>query len=300
MLPIMRTILAGGTGFLGRALHTRLRGRTHDVTVLTRRAPANPAQVPWTPDGSAGAWAAVFDGADVVVNLCGEGIADARWSEARKQALRDSRVLSTRSVVAAIRAASRPPALLVNASGIGYYGDRGSELVTESTPAGNDFLARLCVEWEEEAHQAAPHARVATIRSGLVLDDSGGALKRMLLPFRLGVGGRLGSGQQFFPWIHLDDWVGLVVSILEARDASGPFNVTSPQPVTNAEFTRALGRALNRPAVIPVPSLGLRLALGELADSLLTGQRAIPARAQQMGFQFTFTTIDQALRNLLT
>jgi uncharacterized protein (TIGR01777 family) len=300
MLQNMRIVLGGGTGFLGRALHARLRARSHDVAVLTRHVPKDSTQVQWDPNGTAGPWATTVNGADAVVNLSGEGIADARWTEARKKALRDSRVLSTRSIVAGIRAASRPPALLVNASGIGYYGDRGNELVTENTPAGNDFLARLCVDWEHEAQQATPHARVATIRSGLVLHDSGGALKRMLLPFRAGVGGRLGSGQQYFPWIHLDDWLDFVVAILEPRDATGPFNVTSPRPVTNAEFTHALGRALHRPAVIPVPAFALRLALGELADSLLTGQRAITARATQIGFHFRFATIDAALKSLLT
>jgi uncharacterized protein (TIGR01777 family) len=300
MLQHMRIVLGGGTGFLGRALHTRLRAQAHDVTVLTRHPPAQPTQVQWDPNGTAGPWATAFNDADAVVNLAGEGIADARWTEKRKRALRDSRVLSTRSIVAALRTASRPPALLVNASGIGYYGDRGCELVTERTAAGDDVLARLCVDWEQEAQKASPDARVAMVRSGLVLHHSGGALKRMLLPFRAGIGGRLGSGRQYFPWIHLDDWLNLVVAILDAGDATGPFNVTSPEPVTNAEFTRALGRALHRPAMLPVPSFALRLALGELADSLLTGQRAIPARAQQIGFQFRFRTIDEALQNLLT
>ncbi|HUE86034.1 MAG TPA: TIGR01777 family oxidoreductase [Vicinamibacterales bacterium] len=293
----MRIVIAGGTGFLGRALQGRLRHLGHTVTTLTRR-PRTRDQEQWTPDGGTGPWAAALDGADAVVNLAGEGIADARWTAARKDALRSSRVLSTRSIVAAIRGAATPPVLL-NASGIGYYGDRGTEIVTEDTAAGTDFLADLCVEWEREAGQAAPHTRVVCLRNGLVMHPSGGALQKMLLPFRLGAGGRLGSGAQYLPWIHLDDWLDLIVRLMTTADARGAFNVTAPEPATNAEFTRALGRALRRPAVIPVPAFALRLALGELADTLLTGQRAVPARATNMGFPFRFNEIDPALRDLL-
>lgn len=253
----------------------------------------------WDPNGGAGPWAHVVDGADAIVNLAGEGIADRRWTAARKLALRNSRVLATRSIVAAMDSAERRPQVLVNASGIGYYGDCGADVVTENTPAGNDFLAAVCTAWEDAATRLVPRTRVALVRSGLVLHPSGGALARMLLPFRLGIGGRLGSGRQYLSWIHLDDWVSLVVWAMTNPAAAGPFNSTSPSPVTNAAFTRALGRALHRPTVLPVPAFGLRLAFGELADTLLTGQRAIPARAQQLGFQFRFGEIDSALRALL-
>jgi uncharacterized protein (TIGR01777 family) len=182
---------------------------------------------------------------------------------------------------------------------VGYYGDRGAELVTEDTPAGRDFLAGLCVEWEREAWQAAAHTRVVVLRNGLVMHPSGGALKKMLLPFRLGAGGPLGPGTQYLPWIHLLDWVELITWLIQQPAASGPFNVTAPLPATNAEFTRALGRAVNRPAFIPVPAFALRLALGELADTLLTGQRATPARATESGFAFRFKEIDSALNDLL-
>lgn len=296
----MRLVLAGGTGFLGRALRARVNGLGHQVLVLTRRPrPGSADEVAWEPDGRAGAWASVLDAADAVINLAGEGIADARWTDARKAALQKSRVAATRSIVAAIRSVAKPPAVLVNASGIGYYGDRGDALVTEATPAGNDFLANLCVAWEREAEQASPLTRVAIVRSGLVLHPSGGALKRMLLPFRMGIGGRLGSGGQYLPWIHLEDWVDFVVWLLDTADARGAFNGTAPQPITNAGFTRALGRALHRPTMIPVPAFALKLALGEVADSLLTGQRAIPARAQEMGFSFRYAQIDAALGQLL-
>jgi uncharacterized protein (TIGR01777 family) len=293
----MRIVIAGGTGFLGQALRDHLQRLGHSAVVLTRK-PQTSTQVAWTPDSTSGPWAATLDGADAVVNLSGEGIADARWNAARKAALRSSRVLPTRSLVTAIRGLARPPALL-NASGVGYYGDRGAELVTEDTSAGDDFLAGLCVEWEREAEQAAAHTRVVVLRNGLVMHPSGGALKKMLLPFRLGAGGPLGPGTQYLPWIHLADWVEMITWLIQQPDARGPFNVTAPSPATNADFTRALARAVNRPAVIPVPAFALRLALGELADTLLTGQRAIPARATTSGFSFRFSEIGSALNNLL-
>ena len=250
------------------------------------------------PDGTAGDWAGVLDGVDAVVNLAGAGIADRRWSAGRKREIESSRLLATRSLVAAIQLASRPPQVLVSASGVGYYGPRGGEIVTESTTPGRDFLAAVCIAWEREAEKASSLARVATVRTGLVLDAEGGALARMLLPFRFGVGGRLGSGAQFMPWIHRDDWVRLVRWMIAEPDARGPFNATAPNPVANAEFSRALGRALHRPAVLPVPAIALRVALGEMADLLLAGQRAIPAKAMEMGFRFRFTTLDEALADL--
>jgi uncharacterized protein (TIGR01777 family) len=293
----MRVVIAGGSGFLGQALQDHLRRSGHTTTVLTRTRRAS-NDVAWTPDGTAGSWAAALDGAEAVVNLSGEGIAEARWSAPRKSALRNSRLLSTRSIVTAIGGLATPPTLL-NASGVGYYGDRGGELVTEETPAGHDFLANLCVEWEAAAEQAAVFTRVVLLRNGLVMHPSGGALKKMLLPFRLGAGGPLGSGAQYLPWIHLGDWVEMVAWLIQQPAARGAFNVTAPSPATNADFTRALGRAVNRPAFIPVPAFALRVALGELADTLLTGQRAVPARATAAGFAFRFAEIKPALRDLL-
>jgi uncharacterized protein (TIGR01777 family) len=296
----MRIVLAGGTGLLGRALHGRLHTAGHQVLVLTRQPqPGQTHQRPWKPDGTAGPWAEALAGADAVVNLVGEGIADARWTVTRKAALRSSRLLATRSLVAAIREVPERPAAFVSASAVGYYGAHGDEVVTETTPPGADFLATLGVEWEREAEDASSLTRLALLRTGLVMDRSGGALGKMLLPFRLGIGGRLGSGTQYMPWIHWADWVSLVVWIIETREARGAFNLTAPTPVNNAEFTRTLARTLNRPALIPVPGFALRLALGELATALLTGQRAIPARAQQMGFTFRFDELEPALRDLL-
>jgi uncharacterized protein (TIGR01777 family) len=294
----MKVMVAGGTGFLGSALQARLREAKYDVWVLSRRgAAANSIQ--WQPDGTAGPWAAALDGADAVINLAGAGIADARWTTARKELLYTSRILSTRSIVKALREVGRPPSVLISASGVGYYGDRGNELVTEDSGPGTDFLAQLCVEWEREAEAAAGVTRVVILRNGLVMDPSGGALAKMLLPFRLGLGGPLGSGTQYMPWIHIEDWLALLVHLMTAAGLSGPFNITAPVPATNVEFTRALGRTVHRPAMLPVPGFALRIALGELATTLLGGQRAVPRRAEQSGFSFRFPEVETALRALL-
>ena len=302
----MTIVVAGGSGFLGGALVSHLAAAGHRVVTLTRRPrPGQPDDLAWAPDGSAGPWAAALDKAGAVINLAGEGIADRRWTAAQKARLRDSRLLAVRSLAAAIRSCATPPAAFIGGSAMGYYGPHGDEPVTEDTPPGTDFLGRLCVEWERESNAVASAAtRVALLRTGLALHPHGGALGKMLLPFKLGAGGRLGSGRQFMPWIHRDDWVRLaawiVERILETGDAAGPFNLTAPVPVTNADFTRALGRALHRPAFLPVPGFALEVALGEMAEALLlTGARVIPARAEQMGFQFKFREIDAALADLV-
>ncbi len=296
----MRVILAGGSGFLGRALQRRLRDSGASVAVLTRQPrPGVADDIAWTPDGSAGPWARSLEGADAIVNLSGAGIADQRWTAARKQELISSRILSTRSLVAAISTLSAPPAVFVAGSAVGYYGARGDEVIAETEPPGAGFLAALCVDWEREAEPASSLTRLVILRTAPALHPDGGALAAMLLPFRLGVGGRLGSGTQYMPWIHLDDWTGLVESLIGDDRARGAFNVTAPQPVTNAAFTRALGEALNRPTIMPMPGFALRALLGELADSLLTGQRAVPARADALGFRFRFPALDAALADLL-
>ena len=301
----MTIVIAGGTGFLGRALAARLAGAGHDVLVLTRGAASTPTPprvraVAWAPDGQAGPWSAAIDAADAVVNLAGESIAEHRWSAAHKRRVLESRLDATRSLTAAIRAAARPPAVFVSGSAVGYYGPRGDEIVTEDTPPGSDFLARVAVQWEAEAAGAAgTRTRVVCIRTGLVLGAEGGALPRMLLPFRLGAGGPLGSGRQYWPWIHRDDWTALVEWAIGAAGATGAVNATAPNPVTNREFARALGRALHRPAFVPAPAFALRLALGEMADALLlSGQRAVPARAERLGFSFRYPTVDAALAGI--
>jgi hypothetical protein len=275
----------------------------HDIVVLTRRASAggNLNTVRWAPDGGVGEWARTIDGADAVVNLAGEPIAGRRWTRAQKQRILDSRVLATRSLAAAIAGAARPPRVLVSGSGVGYYGPRGDEIVTEETGPGSDFLARVCQAWESEA-LAAERAgtSVALVRTGLVLARDGGALREIMRPFTFFVGGALGSGRQYMPWIHRDDWVGIVRMLLLSPSARGAFNATGPSPAANEAFTRALARAMQRPALMRAPAFALKLALGEMAESLLlTGQRAVPARAVAMGYRFKHATIDEALAAIL-
>jgi uncharacterized protein (TIGR01777 family) len=272
--------------------------------VLSRSAAATSSAariVGWTPNGQSGAWAREIDGADAVVNLAGESIAGRRWSIPQKQRILDSRILATRSLVEAIRRAERPPATFVSGSAVGYYGPHGAELLPESAGPGSDFLAGVCVQWEQEAARGATaRTRLVVVRTGLVLDARGGALPRMLLPFKLGLGGPLGSGRQYWPWIHHHDWTALVRWTLATPSVSGPINATAPSPVTNADFTRALGRALRRPTVLPAPAFGLRILLGEMADALLlSGQRAVPTKAEQAGFQFEYERVDEALDEIL-
>ena len=302
--PNMRIVITGGTGFLGRPLANALVDAGHSVTILTRGASRVDVQarqairtVPWTPDGSTGTWASEFDSADAVVNLAGESIAARRWTAAQKERILESRRLATRSVVAAIARASRPPSLLLNGSAVGYYGPCGDEVVTETTPAGNDFLAHVCEVWEKEAEAAASdRTRVVRLRTGLVLEKDGGALPQMLTPFKFGAGGPVGSGRQYWPWIHRADWVALVRWIIETPAVAGAVNASAPNPVTNADFARSLGRALHRPALMPAPGFALRLLLGEMADGLLlSGQRAVPRHAEQGGFTFRYRQVDEAL-----
>ena len=294
----MTIVIAGGSGFLGQKLAKKLESGGSTVLTLTRK-PHGPGQIQWNPDGSAGTLTRNLEGVTAVVNLAGEGIADKRWTVARKEALRSSRVLSTRTLVRAIAECSHPPRVFVSGSAVGYYGPHGDEPVIESTPAGSDFLARLCVEWEQEARAAESRVgRVVIVRSGLALDPKQGALAKMLLPFKLGLGATLGSGEQYMPWIHVDDWVALVETLIKDDRAAGAFNLTAPEPVTNRVFTRTLGRVLNRPALFVAPAFVLQTALGELASALLTGQRVLPACAEQLGFRFSFRSLEPALRSL--
>jgi uncharacterized protein (TIGR01777 family) len=306
----MRLIIAGGSGFLGRALADTLAAAGHHVQILTRQSAATARaasaraheRIAWTPDGTAsGPWASACSGADLIVNLAGESIAAGRWTAARKAMLRDSRVLPTRSLAQAIARAAKPPSALVSASAIGYYGDRSGETLTEDSGPGQDFLADLGVEWEREALAAeATGTRVVLLRTGIVLDPREGALAKMVPPFRLFAGGPFGSGRQYMSWIHRDDWVSLAKWAIETAAARGPLNLTAPGPVTNAEFARALGRVLRRPAIIPAPRFALELMLGEMAGPLLFhSQRVLPAKALASGFRFAHPDLDEALANLL-
>lgn len=298
----MKIVIAGGSGFLGEALLTSFSREGHHVAILTRGAGGvSPTPrvrlVQWAANGGSGPWASEIDGADAVINLAGESIAAKRWSDAHKQRIEDSRLRATRSLVGAINAATSPPPVFISGSAVGYYGPHGDDAVTEDTPAGLDFLARVCVKWEaESARASSSRVRVIALRTGLVLDRVGGALPRMLLPFKLFAGGRVGSGRQYWPWIHLDDWVELVRWAIVTPGLTGPVNATAPNPVTNADFAHFLGHAMSRPAFLPAPAFALRLLLGEMADALLlSGQRALPAKAQGLWFTFRYPHLDGAL-----
>ena len=296
----MRIIVAGGSGFLGRALVDACRRGGDDVKVLTRH-PRGDDDVRWTPGSGAHAWTTTLERSDAVVNLSGEGIADQPWTEARKRAILDSRVAATRALADAVRGCAHPPRVFLSASGIGFYGTRADGPVTEDSPAGSDFLARVCQAWEKETEGAAGVSRIVLLRTALVLARDGGALPRMAMPFRFFVGGRLGSGRQYLSWIHLADWVGMVRWALSTAAVAGPLNVAAPSPVTNAEFTRELAAVMRRPALFPVPALALRIILGrEMADTmLLEGQQALPVKAQRLGYQFRFMELGRALQEVI-
>jgi uncharacterized protein (TIGR01777 family) len=293
-----KIIVAGGTGLLGTALVGALQDDRHMVVVLTRR-PTRDNEVRWSPQYAEGLWTSALDNAHAVINLAGASIAGGRWTTARKAAIRDSRIQATGALVKAIAALGQPPPIFISSSAVGYYGSRGDEPVTETTAPGSDFLAHVCRDWEAAASQLSPAARVVLLRSGVVLARHGGALPQMALPFKLFAGGPAGSGRQFMSWIHLHDWVATVKWALASQHIAGPLNVTAPEPVTNEDFSRSLGRVLGRPAWLKAPSFALRLMLGEMADALiLGGQRVLPAVAQQHGFAFQYPTLESALRQI--
>jgi uncharacterized protein (TIGR01777 family) len=294
----MTIVIAGGSGFLGTALAAAWRREGHRVIVLTRQ-PRRDGDVAWTPDGTDRGWTAVMAGTDAVVNLAGEGIADKRWTAARKTAILESRIRATRAIVTAIKAARPAPTTLISSSAVGIYGTRGDEPLTEDSAPGSDFLADVCGAWEAEATSVAPLTRVVLLRTGVVLAKDAGALPQMARPFRFFAGGPLGPGRQYLSWIHLADWTAMVQWALATPAVIGPLNLTAPVPVTNDEFTGALGRAMRRPATMRTPSFALRLALGEMADALLLGgQRVLPAKAQRLGFEFQYGTLEAALGHI--
>ena len=300
----MNVTLTGATGLIGTKLVRALRDRGDAVTVLSRSpdkagAALGVDAVAWDPLAGP-APAAALAGRDAVVHLAGEPVAQ-RWNAEVKQAIRDSRETGTRNLVEGLRAVGAGgPAVLVSSSAVGYYGRHGDEPVPESMPAGDDFLAGVCVVWEREAQRASElGVRTVTIRTGVVLDASGGALKTMLPPFRMGVGGPVAGGRQYLPWIHVDDLVGLYLTALDDPSWSGAYNGSAPEPVTNKEFSRALGHALHRPAIAPVPAFALRLRYGDMADIVTEGQRAVPERALAGGYAFQHPDLAEALADTL-
>ncbi|MEZ5402087.1 MAG: TIGR01777 family oxidoreductase [Bryobacteraceae bacterium] len=298
----MRIILTGATGFIGSRLVPMLEGAGHSTRILGR------SPRPGLPQGSGfSIWdpakgpppREALDGCDAVIHLAGEPVAQ-RWSPEIKRRIRSSRIDVTGQLVEALSELSAKPKVLVCASAVGCYGDRGDEVLTESSSAGKGFLAGVCVEWERAANAAAGLGlRVVLLRTGIVLGRGGGALERMLPPFRVGLGGKLGSGKQWMPWIHLDDLCAMIHFAVERPEVQGPLNGTAPNPVRNEEFTRALGRALQRPALIPVPEFAIRLLYGEMAQIMFASQRAVPRAALAAGFEFRFPELFGALKDVL-
>lgn len=300
----MKVTVTGATGLIGSRLVARLRERGDDVTVLSRtpdrarEALGDVQAISWNL-ASEPAPARALAGRDAVVHLAGENVAQ-RWSEDAKRAIRESRVTGTRNLVAGLREAEPRPRVLVSSSAIGYYGPHGDERVDESTAPGDDFLARVCIEWEREANAASELGlRVVRVRTGVVLDRNGGALKTMLLPFKAGIGGPVAGGDHYMPWIHIHDVVRIYLAALDGDAWDGAVNASAPEPATNKEFSRALGRALHRPAIAPVPSLALKLLYGDMAQIVVTGQRAVPARTLELGYDFTHPDLDEALNAAL-
>lgn len=296
----MHVVVAGGSGFIGKALIEELQAAGHRVSVLTRGDTA--AQRGLGSGVAASAWSELphaLRGVDAVVNLAGESIAGGRWTPARKQRILESRLRTTQALVEAMTKVEPRPRVLVTASAVGYYGDRATP-VDESAAPGSDFLAGVCSQWEAAAQQADElGVRVVRLRIGVVLGKGGGALPRMLLPFKLFAGGPVGSGRQGFPWVHLADVVGLIRWALETPHVAGALNAVAPVQQNGAEFARALGQVMGRPSWLPVPGFALRAGLGEMADLLLTGQFVVPAVAQRLGYRFRFPEVAAALRNVL-
>jgi uncharacterized protein len=296
----MRVVVTGSTGLIGSALVANLRADSHDVQRLVRRAPQSQDETQWHPS-SGHLDPQVIDGADAVVHLAGAGIGDHRWTDDYKREIRESRVTGTTAVATAAAAASRPPRVLLSASAVGYYGDTGDSVADENTPSGRGFLASVVRDWETATGPAAEAGvRVVTIRTGLALSRDGGLLGQLLPLFRFGLGGRLGSGRQWMSWISIADHIAALRYLLTNEEISGPVNLTAPEPVRNREFTKALARAVHRPAIAIVPSAALRVALGGFADEgALVSQRVLPVRLEDAGFTFTFADIDAALAALV-
>lgn len=315
----MRVFVTGGTGLVGVHLVKRLLQRGDQVVLLTRRPEA--AKTTWGESVAivagdpvqAGPWMDAVGGCDAVVHLAGEGIFNRRWSTAFKELIYSSRIKGTDNIVAALgRCTPVPsggegpgvkgrPRVLVSASAIGFYGPHGEAELTEDSPAGHDFLAKVCGDWEKAAEPAIVHGvRLVLLRTGVVFDKSGGALAKMLTPFKMGVGGPIGSGRQYMSWIHIDDEVGLILFALDHPEVNGPLNATAPHPVTNKAFGNALGAVLGRPSFMPTPAFALRVMLGQGAEIITNGQRVLPKKALDAGYLFKFTDVEAALRDLLS
>ena len=296
----MKVLMSGSSGLIGSAVRKSLQSAGEEVIRLVRSDARGADEVRWDPQAGYIDQAAI-EGMDAIVHLAAESIADGRWTASKKSRIRDTRTHGTQLLCQAVAKTSKKPSVLVSASAVGFYGDRGDEVLTESSSAGSGFLAEVCRDWEAATAPAAEAGiRVVTLRIGVVLSGAGGALAKMLPPFRLGLGGRLGSGRQYMSWVVIDDLVAAIRFALSKEQLSGPVNMVSPNPVTNAEFTRAIGKVISRPTLFPVPAFALHAAFGEMADEvLLSGARALPQKLQAAGFKFDFTTLESGLRHVL-
>lgn len=306
----MRVIITGGSGLIGRGLTVNLAKDSHEVIILSRTPekvsglPQGAVVVGWDARTTAG-WTELTDGADVIVNLAGEslkgeGLFPKPWTRRRKDLIRQSRLEAGKTVVEAVRQARRKPRLLVQASAVGYYGPHRDEPVTEETPPGNDFLASLCLDWEGSTVGVENlGVRRVILRTGLPLTLKGGAFPSLILPFRLFAGNTFGSGGQYYPWIHFDDYIAAIRFLIDDPKSSGPYDLSAPNPVTNREFARTLGKVMHRPSFFPIPRFALEMAFGEVATVVMDGQRMLPARLSQAGFEFRFPNLEPALKDLL-
>jgi uncharacterized protein (TIGR01777 family) len=296
----MKILIGGSHGLVGTALIKSLEAEGHEIFRLVRHAPTSKTEVEWSPDRYSIALARI-EGFDAVVNLAGESIAEGRWTDDKKRRIRESRVKGTKLLGDALANLTVTPKTFVCASAIGYYGNRGDELLTETSAPGDDFLAKVCAEWEEATALATEKGiRVVNARFGVILDTNGGALKKMLPPFRMGVGGRIGSGKQWMSWIALADVIGGIQFALANDSMKGPVNFVAPVPVTNAEFTKTMGKVLSRPTVLPIPAFAIKLLFGEMGEALLLGgQRVAPERLVTEGFEFSYPQLEPALGHIL-
>lgn len=301
----MKVLVTGATGFIGKRLCVALAERGHTIHVLTRDASTATKRIA-TPV-TAFSWNAEtntppeesFNGVEAVIHLAGEGVAEKRWTDAQKKKIYDSRILGTRNLVKGIAKYGKSVKTLVSSSAIGYYGDRGDETLTENSKPADRFLAKVCIEWEKEAAAAPNSVRTVLLRTGIVLGEDGGALKKLLPIFRLGAGGPVGTGKQWMSWIHVDDMVGLYLHALEKPTLQGPVNAVGPNPVRNNDFSKALGKALRRPAIVPAPAFALKLALGEMAEIVLASQRVLPEAAKSSNYDFQYSTIESAFDEIV-
>jgi uncharacterized protein (TIGR01777 family) len=303
----MRVIISGGTGLIGRQLAASLVKDGHQAIALSRDPQRRQEQMPdgvqlaaWDAQSAQG-WGELADGADAIVNLVGENLSAKPWSPAQKRRIRESRLNGGKALVEAVRQAKNKPKMLIQSSAVGYYGPCGEEIITEDHPAGSDFLSQVCVDWEASTAEVEKMGvRRAITRSGIVLDKKEGALPRFLLQFRLFAGGPLGNGRQWLAWIHPQDEINAIRFLIDHPEASGAFNLASPNPKTNRDFGKAIGRVLHRPALIPVPAFALKIVLGEMSTVVLDGQRVVPHRLADMGYQFSHPEIQEAVKDVIS